>query len=63
MSIDYKTRRDTALLQMAEDAITQYNEECMGGGEPEYPMWATHLVEVLSEVEHLRGQVIPHVLH
>lgn len=60
---DYKTKRDAALLGMAEEAIQAYNEECMGGGEPEYPLWATHLIEVLSEVEVLRGQVIPHTMH
>lgn len=60
---DYKAKRDAALLGMAEEAIQRYNEECMGGGEPDYPLWATHLIEVLSEVEVLRGQVIPHTMH
>ena len=54
----YQNQRNAALRQMAEAAITAYNEECFGGGEPEYPLWATHLLEVLSEVETLPARVL-----
>lgn len=54
----YKDQRNGALRQMAEEAIGAYNKECMGGGEPEYPLWATHLIEVLNEVETLPDRVL-----
>jgi hypothetical protein len=55
---DYQTKRNAALRDMAERAIGAYNEECMEGGEPEYPLWATHMIEVLNEVETLPDRVL-----
>lgn len=58
MATPYQNKRNGALRQMAEEAIGAYNEELMGGGEPEYPIWATHLIEVLNEVETLPDRVL-----
>lgn len=58
MSNDYKLKRNAALRQMAEEAIGQYNADFMRGGEAEYPLWATHMIEVLNEVETLPDRVL-----
>ena len=61
--LNHKAKRDAALLVMADEAIAQYNQCYEAGGESPYPVWAPALKELLSEVELLRGQVIPHVIH